>query len=468
MTEEALVLDAAPPQEIYADDGLELFYRSFAPAGEARGSFVYLHGVQSHGGWYVETAAELARRGYAVYLPDRRGSGHSLATRGDFERPEQLVADVAPLRRLARREHPDAPVVLAGGCWGARPALAYAARAPVRARRPRARRARAEGEGRPGAEREAERLRRRGSSTRAAASASRSSPSCSRPTRRISSSSANDPLGLHEVTASLLLRAVLLGPPPARDRGSSACRYYCCRPGTTRSWTARAVRLWFDRLRAPHKRTCATEGFGHILDFEPDRQRYWDDLAGWLDGVTSTPAVARRASRRTSVRIAAIDVTTGRAAVPLLVRARARGAQLVDERRHARRARRRHRRLRRGRPARVRHGRDGRERRWRRSPSDRSRHCSGLDRPRPEEVEAAIDEAAPPDATRRRRSRRRRAARSSSRSSTPSAGASTSPCRRGSRRGGAAGAVRRRPAVREPAQGRPPRSRDQHATASGR
>jgi hypothetical protein len=27
--------------------------------------------------------------------------------------------------------------------------------------------------------------------------------------------------------------------------------------------------------------------FGHILDFEDDRRRYWDDLAAWLDGRAS-------------------------------------------------------------------------------------------------------------------------------------------------------------------------------------
>ena len=75
----APVLQSDPPLELYADDGLELYYRTFAPDGAARGALIYLHGIQSHGGWYVETGAELARRGYAVYLPDRRGSGESLA-----------------------------------------------------------------------------------------------------------------------------------------------------------------------------------------------------------------------------------------------------------------------------------------------------------------------------------------------------------------------------------------------------
>lgn len=87
---------------------------------------MHLHGIQSHSGWYVETAAELTRRGYAVYLADRRGSGLSTGPRGDFESPEQLVDDVARVVDEAKRGDGDRPTVLVGGCWGARPAIAYA------------------------------------------------------------------------------------------------------------------------------------------------------------------------------------------------------------------------------------------------------------------------------------------------------------------------------------------------------
>jgi acylglycerol lipase len=72
-------------RRVTAGDGVELAYRVFpADDGEPRGTIVYLHGIQSHGAWYVETAAELARRGYSVYLTDRRGSGLSEGPRGHF------------------------------------------------------------------------------------------------------------------------------------------------------------------------------------------------------------------------------------------------------------------------------------------------------------------------------------------------------------------------------------------------
>ncbi len=56
-------------------DGLVLRCREWAPAeGLApRGLVVFLHGIQSHSGWYAWTCGNLARAGYRVLAPDRRG-----------------------------------------------------------------------------------------------------------------------------------------------------------------------------------------------------------------------------------------------------------------------------------------------------------------------------------------------------------------------------------------------------------
>ena len=80
------------------------------------------HTPDGREGW----AQYFLRRGYAVYLPDRRGSGRSEEPRGDFRNPAQLVDDVGSFVDLARREHPEEPVFLVGGCWGARPAVTFA------------------------------------------------------------------------------------------------------------------------------------------------------------------------------------------------------------------------------------------------------------------------------------------------------------------------------------------------------
>jgi alpha-beta hydrolase superfamily lysophospholipase len=299
------VLAADPPIEIYADDGLELYYRAFAPDGPARGALVYLHGIQSHGGWYVETAAELARRGYAVYLTDRRGSGESLALRGDFKDPAQLVADVRRFVRLARHEHPDTPVVLVGGCWGARPALAYALEYPY----------------------DLAGLALIGPALKAkvdlepAEKRAVISGRLLEPERKIRiplepemftenppylEFIRNDPLSLHEVTARFYFEQSLW------DRrllanGELSMPVLLMQAGRDPIVDGEGVRLWFEQLQAPSKRFVRYPDFGHILDFEPERERYWDDLSAWLDEVVAQPPLVRRAGRRTAT-VAAVEV----------------------------------------------------------------------------------------------------------------------------------------------------------------
>ena len=43
------------------------------------------------------------------------------------------------------------------------------------------------------------------------------------------------------------------------------------------------MREWFGRQATSDKEYVLYPEFGHILDFEDDRQRYGDDLASWLD-----------------------------------------------------------------------------------------------------------------------------------------------------------------------------------------
>ena len=121
-----LFLDAA--------DGTSLRYRRWLPPGGVtpRGIVVYLHGIQSHGGWYAASSAHLAEAGLAVYVPDRRGSGMNPTNRGHCASWEQLAADVTALedRALADCEASAGgalPLALAAVSWGGKLALALAA-----------------------------------------------------------------------------------------------------------------------------------------------------------------------------------------------------------------------------------------------------------------------------------------------------------------------------------------------------
>ena len=55
---------------------------ALATPNSRRAAFVYLHGIESHSGWFDLAAEQLADRGYPVFSLDRRGSGLNRENRG--------------------------------------------------------------------------------------------------------------------------------------------------------------------------------------------------------------------------------------------------------------------------------------------------------------------------------------------------------------------------------------------------
>jgi len=119
-----------------AGDGYVWRYRRFRAAGAARGEIVFVHGIQSHGGWYEESCAELCHAGFNVSFLDRRGSGLNPGGRGDAPSFRRLVDDIAEyltsLPRAVTRDDKVAklPVLLAAISWGGKLALALERRHP--------------------------------------------------------------------------------------------------------------------------------------------------------------------------------------------------------------------------------------------------------------------------------------------------------------------------------------------------
>ena len=277
---------AEPSHEVGAvpaGDGSDLRYRYFAPADEdARGVVVYLHGIQSHGGWYLDTAAALAARGYATYLSDRRGSGLNDHPRGDFESTEQLVDDARRMIAYARAEHGGAPVFLVGGCWGARTAITLAAEEDaglaglalicpaLKARvdlSPREKLRLITGSGDPSAT----------VPIPLAPEQFTGQPEWVEFIRA-------DPLTLREVRCSFFLKQALWDRRILRSR-ELRLPLLLLQAGDDEIVDVPAVQKWFEAQPANRKEYVSYPGFAHILDFEPERRRYWDDLAGWLDAV---------------------------------------------------------------------------------------------------------------------------------------------------------------------------------------
>jgi len=104
-------------------DGYEAYARYWAPA-DCRGGVLYLHGIQSHCGWYEDSASSLREAGLAVLQPDRRGSGRNHADRGDADSAQQLIDDAFACAAVLRDRCGHDRVHLLGVSWGGKLAAA--------------------------------------------------------------------------------------------------------------------------------------------------------------------------------------------------------------------------------------------------------------------------------------------------------------------------------------------------------
>lgn len=110
---------------IAAENGITVPARLFGPEG-SRTPVLMVHGLQSHSGWFSQSAAFVASLGHPVYVIDRRGSGMSQDTRGDSKNFMGWLADIEAGFSYAVQQHGGSQIYLLGHCFGAIPATAYA------------------------------------------------------------------------------------------------------------------------------------------------------------------------------------------------------------------------------------------------------------------------------------------------------------------------------------------------------
>jgi alpha-beta hydrolase superfamily lysophospholipase len=113
-------------------DGYRAHVRFWRPRrAPARLAYLYLHGIQSHGGWFAWSAATLAKAsGDLVFLPDRRGSGRNQAARGDVPSADRWLDDIDDYSAWVGREFGVGRFAVVGVSWGGKLAAAWALRRP--------------------------------------------------------------------------------------------------------------------------------------------------------------------------------------------------------------------------------------------------------------------------------------------------------------------------------------------------
>lgn len=266
-------------------DGSDLPVRVWMPAN-ARAAVVYLHGIQSHAGWYEASSRHMAAAGIAVYQVERRGSGLDRAhERGHVDRAETWLADVAAAADLARSET-GAAVHLVGVSWGGKLALASAAHRPDLYR---------------GLILSAPGILPVVDVTLACKVRIAQSLMAGRPLRRFPIPLADpylftenpdrvryiaeDPLSLREVTARFLFESRRLDRLARRAVRSVRLPAFLALAETDRIIDNAATRALVEAMPAQRKRIVVYPGTHHTLEFEVDPTAYFRDLVAWIDEV---------------------------------------------------------------------------------------------------------------------------------------------------------------------------------------
>ena len=270
-----------------ASDGYCLHYRQYPAAGETQAHVVALHGIQSHGGWYGYSCGRLAQAGFDVSFLDRRGSGLNTQDRGDTPSFRRLLDDIAEF--LVRFQTDERPVFLVAISWGGKLAVALPRRHPglinglallcpgicPKIRPP--------------------------FSDRCAIAAFRlfrprrrfpiplSDPELFTATPRWQQFLREDPLSLHRATARFLIESVRLDGYLRFAARRVRVPVLLMLAEYDRIIDNARTRRFVARLRSDDNQVIEYRGAHHTLEFEPEPDRFVDDLCRWLHEHTSEP-----------------------------------------------------------------------------------------------------------------------------------------------------------------------------------
>ncbi|WP_165072285.1 alpha/beta fold hydrolase [Paludisphaera rhizosphaerae] len=274
---------AAEELTFTTSDGYPFHVARRAAVGTPRGIVVVLHGVQSHSGWYNGLGSRIAEAGYHVSFPNRRGSGPNQRDRGHTPSGHRLVDDIAEWIQQVRKETPNLPVALAGISWGGKIAVLTAAKRPelVDALALIC----------PGLEPQVgvtfgEKLRIAHAvftNRRKTFPIPLADPALFTDDPAGQEFIRNDPLGLRQATAGLLLASFLIDRRIKRSPSKIRQPTLLMLGGRDRIVDNDRTRRYFDRLAATDREVIEYPDGCHTLEFDPEPGEYARDLIAWLE-----------------------------------------------------------------------------------------------------------------------------------------------------------------------------------------
>jgi len=105
------------------EDNSKLYYDCW-PAGRDEPCVIYLHGLESHMGWFGNLAEFLSSKAINVYAFDRRGSGLNKNSSRNFS-SRYMASDLKIFIDLVKKEHPGSGIFLIGLCLGGKIAVDF-------------------------------------------------------------------------------------------------------------------------------------------------------------------------------------------------------------------------------------------------------------------------------------------------------------------------------------------------------
>lgn len=277
-------MSAVSPQmdTFTASDGYVTHYRRYLPADLPRAHLICLHGVQSHGGWYEYSCSRLCQAGYAVHYLDRRGSGLNPSGRGDTPSFRRLLMDIGDFIFEVQGPASPIPVVLLAVSWGGKLAAAFCRRSPgwidglvlmCPGIFPKVS---------PATGQRLSILWSRLVKPSRMFPIPLNDPKLFTATPHWQEFIANDPLALHEATARFFVESVRLDGylrfVPSWVNVPTLLMLAEQDQIINNTWT----RGFFQQLATSDKQVLEYGGAHHTLEFEPNPDRFIDDLIAWL------------------------------------------------------------------------------------------------------------------------------------------------------------------------------------------